>query len=83
MRVFAGLPVQHSEYIESAMDLLVQPVVGGIHQLQRDAQLIVASTAVTALVDGWTSNVLARKIRFRYYAFLAMTLSESSTFSCS
>jgi len=63
--VLAGLPVQHSEYIETAMELLIQPVVNGVNELQADSQLVAISAAVSALCEAWSSNILAHKIRFR------------------
>jgi len=62
----AGLPVQHSEYIELAMEMLVQPVVVAVNQLQTDAQLTALTAAVTSLCEAWSSNILTHKIRFRY-----------------
>jgi len=63
--MWVGLPVQHSEYIESAMELLIQPVVSGVSLLQTDAQLVAMSAAITALCEAWSTNILTHKIRFR------------------
>jgi len=65
--MWSGVPVQHSEYVELAMDQLIQPVINAASRLlQSDAQLMTVSTAVTALCEAWSSNILARKIRFRF-----------------
>jgi len=65
VRIRTGLPVQHSEYIEAAMELLIQPVVSGVSELQTDAQLVAVSAVVSALCEAWSTNILAHKIRFR------------------
>jgi len=57
--------VQHSEYIESAIESLVEPTVNGVKQLQMDAQLVAMSAVVSALCEAWSSNILTHKIRFR------------------
>jgi len=63
--VLTGLPVQHSEYVESAMELLVQPIVAATDHLQTDAQLTALTTALSALCEAWSTNILSHKIRFR------------------
>jgi len=59
--------VQHSEYIEAAMEAFVQPVVNAVNLqlLQADAQLVAVSAVLSALCEAWSSNILAQKIRFR------------------
>ena len=57
--------MQHSEYIESAIESLVEPTVNGVKQLQMDAQLVAMSAVVSALCEAWSSNILTHKIRFR------------------
>ena len=59
--------MQHSEYIEAAMEAFVQPVVNAVNLqlLQADAQLVAVSAVLSALCEAWSSNILAHKIRFR------------------
>ena len=60
------MPVQHSEYVESAVELLVEPVLRAVNQLHVDSQISAMTLAITAFCEAWSSSILARKIRFRY-----------------
>lgn len=57
--------MQHLEYIERAVDSLLEPVVSGVSRLQPMARLDALSAALTSMCDAWTSNILTKKIRFR------------------
>lgn len=59
--------VVHSEYIEMAMDTLIDPVVSATERLRGGAQVGVISRAVTALCKAWMNCILKHKIRFSYH----------------
>jgi hypothetical protein len=61
-----GFPIQHNDYIESAMETLIQPVLTSMNWLQMDGQVLALSTAVTAVCEAWTSYFLTQKVRFSY-----------------
>jgi len=60
------LPIQHLEYIERAVDSLLEPVVAGVNRLRPSAQLEALTTVITDICDAWTANILTKKIRFRW-----------------
>lgn len=69
-----ALPVQHLEYIERAVDSLLEPVVSGVSRLQSMARFDVLSAALTSMCDAWTSNILTKKIRFSYHGACQLEL---------
>jgi len=48
------------------MELLVQPVVVAVNQLDDDSQHSALTAVISAFCEAWSSNILTRKIRFRY-----------------
>ena len=54
--------------------MFLGPIVKSLWRLSPDNQFSVLSTAVTALCEAWTSNILKDRIRFRFlYEKLRLT----------
>jgi len=66
VHVIAGVAVHHSEYVERAMEQLVEPIMSAVSRLDTDSQTTALNDVITALCDAWTTHILSRKIRFRY-----------------
>ena len=58
-------PIQNSDYIERAMEYLIQPVITATSRFKPESQLLALSTAISGLCEAWTTSILSQKIRFR------------------
>ena len=59
------------------MELLVEPVLRAVNQLHIDSQISAMTLAIAAFCEAWSSNILARKIRFRYVSRAVATFEAT------
>ncbi|GAB1599547.1 uncharacterized protein LOC115219716 isoform X2 [Argonauta hians] len=56
--------IEQQDYIEHALETILEPVVEGVSKLRVTSQLSVISMATVAMCEAWTDFILKEKIKF-------------------
>ncbi|XP_052830532.1 uncharacterized protein LOC106868655 isoform X1 [Octopus bimaculoides] len=61
---FNDYTIEQQDYIEHALETILEPVVEGVSKLRVTSQLSVISMATVAMCEAWTDFILKEKIKF-------------------
>lgn len=56
--------VEQQDYVEHALETILEPVLDGVSKLKVTSQLSVISMATVAMCEAWTDYILKEKIKF-------------------